>query len=683
MPPADSPRVGVGALAPSRHPAVAVAARLGIRSALAAVVGVSFALRFAASRGHATPRFFPDEYIYTALGRSLGHLHGLEIRGAPAHFPAVLEPLVAAPFWGLFPVDVAYTLIQAEHALLMSLAALPAYLIARELRLSARYALLCAAFAVAVPDLVFSAFLLAGSVAYPLVLGALYAGLVALGRPARRAEAGFIALSGLATAARVQYVVLFAAFAVAALVVHKRSVVRAYPLMSGGALLMVVGAFALGPSHVLGYYSIVLHLHVGWDAVHWALVDAFLLALASGAILVPGAAAGILRPLGAAERAFALLTGAFAAGVFAEAALYASNGSERFQERYLFTLLPLVPIAFGLHSRRPGRNRILDVAAGLALVVALAKLPLSAYAAGQGTTDSPFLAAFVQLATRIGLGTASLAVALAGSALVVTGALRSVQRRAVLTLAVAISLACAASVGATIFDVNTSRGVRIDYVAKDPSWVDAFHVGPVVAIQTPGSPPAQLLEQLFWNTSIQRELLLGDADPTDAFSAPRLRVDPDGTLRSGDGRVLREPLLLQRYGTSFTLAGVRTIGRAKSFTLVRPTRAPRLRLLETGRYSDGWLGWSGRITVWPGSTGSTRGTVRFTLSLPRGARPVVVRLGSRTFRLRPGDRVPVAVELKGAGPRSVRFETTGGTFGPAMRQVSARSTMPRFEPAGR
>src|SRR5689334_6403705 len=211
---ADSRRVGVGALAP-RNSAIAVAARFGARAALAAVVGISFAFRFAASRGHVTPRFFPDEYIYTALGRSLGHLHGLEIRGGAAHFPAVLESLVAAPFWALFPIQTAYALIQAEHALLMSLAAVPAYLISRELQLSERYALLCAAFAVAIPDLVFSAFLLAGSVAYPLVLGALYVGLVALTRPTRRAEVGFVALAALATAARVQYVILFAAFAVA------------------------------------------------------------------------------------------------------------------------------------------------------------------------------------------------------------------------------------------------------------------------------------------------------------------------------------------------------------------------------------------------------------------------------------------------------------------------------------
>src|SRR5690348_9546874 len=142
----------------------------GSRLQLAALVSVSFVVHGLASAGHRTPRIFPDEYIYATLGRSLG-LHGiLGIRGGTAHFPAVLAPLAAAPIWALASVSTAYRLVQLENALFLSLAAVPAYLLARRLRLTHRYALLCAVFAVSLPGLLRSAFVMAGSLAYPLVL---------------------------------------------------------------------------------------------------------------------------------------------------------------------------------------------------------------------------------------------------------------------------------------------------------------------------------------------------------------------------------------------------------------------------------------------------------------------------------------------------------------------------------
>lgn len=154
-----------------------------------------------------------------------------------------------------------------------------------------------------------------------------------------------------------------------------------------------------------------------------AATDLFLLALASGAVLVPGAVAGLLRPLGRAEAAFSFIAVAYGASILLEAALFASNGSARFQERYLFTLLPLVPIAFGLHVRRDRPRRLPLLIVGAGLIVALAGLPLSGYAIGTGRTDSPFLSAVWELTRYAGLGGASLAVALAGTAALALGAL--------------------------------------------------------------------------------------------------------------------------------------------------------------------------------------------------------------------------------------------------------------------
>ncbi|MFL5250887.1 MAG: hypothetical protein ACJ79V_23960, partial [Myxococcales bacterium] len=152
----------------------ALTARVG----LTILVGVSFLLRAVGSAAHPAPRYFPDEYIYTALSRALGSGTAPSVRGEPAHFPALLEPLLAAPFHALFSPETAYRLTQLENALFMSLAAVPVYLLARRLEISAGYALGCAAFTVALPDLVFSSYTLADPLAFPLALAAVCAGVV-------------------------------------------------------------------------------------------------------------------------------------------------------------------------------------------------------------------------------------------------------------------------------------------------------------------------------------------------------------------------------------------------------------------------------------------------------------------------------------------------------------------------
>ena len=82
-----------------RPVALARVAAVPARFLLAGIVAASFAVRFVAALGHTTPLYFPDEYIYSAISRSLAE-HGRPlIRGNSAHFPAMIEPLLAAPFW--------------------------------------------------------------------------------------------------------------------------------------------------------------------------------------------------------------------------------------------------------------------------------------------------------------------------------------------------------------------------------------------------------------------------------------------------------------------------------------------------------------------------------------------------------------------------------------------------------
>ena len=389
----------------SRRLAIVVPTRLGARAWLGCLILGSFLVRAIVAGSVRTPSYFPDEYIYSALSRSLATVGRPLVRGEPAHFPALLEPLLAAPLWLVGSTATAYRLVQFENALFMSLAAIPIYLLARRLGLGTRYALACAAFALALPDLVFSSLILSDPLAYPLVFSTLYVGLIALQTPSRRHQLGFVALAGLTTFARLQYVVLAAAFIVAALLLDRRAAWRLHRLplaLFGVAGLAVV---ALGPSRVLGFYHGVDFTHFRGGFLRWVLLDLLFLALAGGVAIVPGAVLGLRGGRDRAERAFAFLVIPFALALMVEAAVYAGNGSDRFKERYLFMILPLLPIAFGLYQRgRPGRSAVAILA--LAIAVGATLLPLASYARGEGFDDSPFLGAYLelQLASRLAPG---------------------------------------------------------------------------------------------------------------------------------------------------------------------------------------------------------------------------------------------------------------------------------------
>jgi hypothetical protein len=166
-------------------------------------------------------------------------------------------------------------------------------------------------------------------------------------------------------------------------------------------------------------------------------------------------------------------------------------------------------------------------------------------------------------------------------------------------------------------------------------------------------------------------VLLGDAQPTDVYAAPHVRVADDGRM-SGVGRAV----LFYGFGTTARFANGTPVRRLGPFTLWRLRETPRLAALAAGRYQDGWLGTEGRFTVWAHSPG----TVRFTLSLPPDARPVTLRLGRERYRLAPGTTRRVRVDVDRPGRWTAPFESEGGTLH-GQRIVSVRSTLPAFTPS--
>jgi hypothetical protein len=667
---------------------LAVPARL----VLAGIVGLSFAVRCVAAIAHVTPYYFPDEYLYAALARGFANGDGPVVRGAVVHVPALLEPLLTAPFWLSNDPELALRLTQGLHSLAMSLAALPVYLLARRLRLSTPVALGCALVTVACPDLLYASFTLSDPIAYPLVLAGVYAGVVALDRPTRRAQLAFFAFSALATFTRVQYVALPLAFAVSALVLERgnvRRVVSRYRLslaLFGVPALLLLAA---GPGRLLGVYSGVTT--VGFHPLgilRWAANDAMLLLYATGVVLVPGALVALFSPRTRTERAFSVLTLVFTVALLLQAGFIADFDSHRVQERYFFPIVPLAAPLFALAFTR-GRNALrAAILVSFGILLLTMHIPLSGYTAAHGKDDSPTLTAMLRLEQLVTTGNGSLLVALAALVLALVGAALLYRPRfgAAAGLGLAVLVGSALSLGAHSFDGRNTHKLRTYDMPADARWVDHAHLNHVALVETPGSIAPHALEALWWNTSIDREFLLGTGLATDNFGGTeRMGIQADGRLTSA-GTTVTQPLLVQTYGSRLALANASLLQRGFSFELFAPRGIPRATMLVDGYYFDSWLARRGAISVWPDSSRRTAGTLRFSLSLPRGAETTKVELTapglSRTVTVVPGEPSDVAVKVSVKGPWTLRYIAPNGGFASDNRPVSVLSTPPVFTRAG-
>jgi hypothetical protein len=686
--------VDAGSLTPFKTVREGLGVRLRAVAApavLAGMIAASVAARVAAAIPHSTPSYFPDEYIYAALARSLAHGH-LTIRGTSAHFPALLEPLLAAPLTLVGNIDTTYHLTQGMHAIAMSLAAIPIYLLARRLGLPSWQQLACAALTLALPEFVYTSYITADALALPLALGAVYAGVVALERPTRLTQTGFLGLSALATFDRVQYVVLPVAFFLAALFVthgHLREAIARYRMTLLAVAASTAVVLALGPSRALGYYHGVLDLGVSPQTVaHWIAVDAMMLVFACAVVTVPAAVAGLglalVRPKTSVERTFAALAAALAALLLVELGVYAASGSARFQGRYLEALPPLVPVLFCLGMQRltskPSRIAVIGLSFG-SLVLA-ARVPLSGYVVADAKQDSPFLQAVWQVEQHLGVSGGALAVALIAGVLAVVAAI-AVQRPrtgSVVALALALSTMVATSALAALYDAQTTQRVLRTYFPSDRAWIDHAHIGRVAILVTPGTARASVSGALFWNASAKRLLQMRGAQDVDAFGASPVRVRRDGALLTG-GSPYRGNLLVEEYADSAQLEGARLVSRSVSTALWKSNGIPRLVSLTDNRYFDGWLGWQSSVTVWPGPSGQRIGAVCMTMTMPAGVYATVDLTAPGVHRsvvLPAGSSRRVALPIQTKSPWRLELKARRPIFLADNRLVAAKSSAPRF-----
>jgi hypothetical protein len=344
-----------------------------------------------------SPWIVPDELIYSELAKSLGEGGLPRIRGEVSFDYGLGYPLLLAPIWALFEhVPTAYAVAKVWNALLMSLAAVPAFFLARRFA-DDGLALLVAGLTVAVPSLLYAGTILTEVALYPAFLLALLAVVAALEQPSATRQILALAAIALACSIKMLAAVLVPAYVLGIAIflwleTRERAVwlrrLRAYAptWIALGAIgtLGVVVATALGstPAAVLGAYAVVLGeiepLSIPWWAlVHLAELDLYaaVIPFAATVLVVSGS---VVNRSPRRDRLFTALTVPVVLGVILVAAAFSSDAgpgvaghapSSGARERSTFLLAPVLflGLAIWLSARpwRPRRAVVVAATAGL------------------------------------------------------------------------------------------------------------------------------------------------------------------------------------------------------------------------------------------------------------------------------------------------------------------------------
>jgi hypothetical protein len=568
----------------------------------------------------------------------------------------------------------------------------PVFLLARRLGLGTGVSFALAALALVVPDFVYASWVLAEPFAYPLALGAVAVGTVALARPSVRLQLAFLVLAGLATFARVQFAVLPLCFLAAVFLIglrdgRVRATLHGQALVLAAVALPAIAFVAAGPGRVLGFYEGILDLEVASpEMAKWIGLDAMLLGYAAGVVLAPGALLGLWlalrRPRSREELAFGALALPFVVALLVEAAAYGLGG-DRVQERYFFYAVPLIGILFALYASRGWPHRLGHGVLAAGVVLLAARVPLSGYSAADGKTNAPTLFATARLEQALGdVAGASLVLALGVTVLVAVLVLASRRPGVATPLALGLALAVSAATyaAAVSFNVSNAERTRTAVLGPQPSFVDASGIEDTAMLLSRSSERGVASEYLFWNRTIEAVYLLPGAQAPDSFAVTRLTVARDGTLLA-HGRPVTRPLAADAFSDTVRFRDSDEIAAAPAFRLVAAPGPQRLALYVPGRFADGWLGLRGSFQLWPETTA---GVLSFELTGPEGAPPVAVELNppglpAREMVVQPGRTSKVSIPVCTAGLWSMDFvaPSTGAVGG---RYVSVQSSEPVYRP---
>jgi hypothetical protein len=467
-----------------------------------------------------------DESVYkiAAAHYAGGGLDAILHDGGISRGLSRLYSILLAPVFVVLPGDSGVRVARALGTVAFSLAAVPVYLLAREVVSSRWRAVAAALLAVAIPWVMVSTVLFSEALAYPLFCTLLLAMTHALRAPSWRREVVVLGLIGALIVTRTQSVLLLGAWIVLVVALH-RSDWRRFPLTSAivaAGVLVLVGAALTGKLGTMwdkatGPYlgpGAGLHLSIAKTA----LFEVAMIGLGTGVIPLILAVTWWWPALRGRLGADARLTAAVcltAAGALWALALMATglwSGADLAEERYFIYAAPVILVA-SFAAPRPS-TRTLAIGGVVALVV-LAFAPITAGLSSERAFLVPVAATLTNLAQRIDgvpelaevAGTRRLlAIALGAGVLAVTFALLRTRPRLVLVPAIVLQLAFGAYAWSTMHgNVPGVPGVTGPWPDDRLAWIDEAVDGDVSVLVDSTIPSnARSLGTVFWNDDANR-----------------------------------------------------------------------------------------------------------------------------------------------------------------------------------
>jgi hypothetical protein len=564
------------------------------------IVVCSALLRIVLARRMVAPWIMVDELIYSELAKSFAQHGQFLVRDVPSNGYGFVYPVLIAPAFRLFSsVPQAYTAAKAIDTVLMSLAAVPAYLLARRV-VRPSLALVAAALTVAVPSLVYTGTLMTENVFYPLFLTCALLLVLVLERPTALRLACLLGLSLVAFLTRAQAVALVPAMLTAPLLLP-RARWREFRMLYG--LILGAGAFVLlyevargrSPLDALGAYRSATNsaYSVGtvfrWFVYHVGELDLYVGVVPFAALLYLSFTRERRTPFVAAALPLAFW-------LVLEVATFASTQSQRIEERNMFFVAPLFFIALCVWIER-GLPRPRAAAACAVVAAALVgAVPYVGLLNGNVTSDTlAFLPLWTLQDTVTTLDEIGMIVVLV--AIVLALALLLVPVRWALALPAALFVLY----GLTLWTIETNSHGGIQHASvgalyggttnPDREWIDhavgsTANVG--VIYDSPTMDKFTVWTNEFFNRSVHRVAYTADPTPG-GLPETKATVDQRGYVR-GIGR--------PRYVLSaLPLIGKPTArDKVKGLTLWRVNGVPRLQHRTTGISTDHWIGRYATIT---------------------------------------------------------------------------------------
>ncbi len=562
---------------------------------LAAIIVVSVGLRLVLARRMVAPWIMVDELIYSELAKSIAAQGSYLIRGVPAHGFGFVYPILIAPAFRLASVPAAYGAAKAIDTFVMSLAAIPAYMLARRV-MRPPLALVVAVLAVAVPSMVYTGTLMTENAFYPLFLACALALVATLERPTLTRVAVLLVLTFVAFLTRAQAVAIVPAILTAPLLLGRarlRDFRTLYAIVAGGALLVLGWEVVRGrsPLAVLGAYRATTGAHYSLASIlRWLVYHVGELDLYVG--VAPFAA--FLFLLTTRERRSPTMAAftALSAWLLVEVAAFAATQSQRIEERNMFFVAPFFFIALcwwidhGLPRPRE---------AGVCAVIAAALVGVVPYTGlinGNATSDTLALIPLWTLQDTV-TTLDQIPSVVVGGAIVIILVLLLVPVRYALVLPAMILGLYAVSLWAIESNPHggiqhASEGALYGGTSEpDRDWIDAklghdARVGVVFDSRTMDKFTVWTNE--FFNRSIRT--VYDVAGPTPG-SLPETPVAID--QRTGRIRGVTEPYVLSSQSLQLDEPPVLADAR-KGLAVYRVVRPLAVRSETTGLYGDLWSG---------------------------------------------------------------------------------------------